>query len=343
MAQGLNCSRKKRKDGTVVEYFYDRASGNFLGHNRAEALKKLERQIPDTKVRPGSIAQLVAEYRGSVHYRTRLAPKTRKLYGSYLDLILSEWGDLPVKGLKPGHIERIKSIFERTPRKANTIIQVLRVILGRAVKWDWIESNPASRPGMIPMKPRTTVWSPENEALFLDAAPPSLKLAFGLMLYTVQRPSDVLAMTRGQVSEVNGRLWISLRQQKTGELVAIPIHSRLEPYLLARLEQPGLLLIPSPTGIHWAFRNFCRKWDLFMKELELSGLQRRDLRRTGIVRMAEAGATTPQIASVSGHGIDYCQSIIDVYLPRRSEVALGAMVAWESAGQAPSKVVTFRR
>jgi hypothetical protein len=46
--------------------------------------------------------------------------------------------------------------------------------------------------------------------------------------------------------------------------------------------------------------------------------------------MAEAGATTPQIAAVSGHSIESCQKILDVYLPRRSEVALGAITAWEN-------------
>ncbi len=58
--------------------------------------------------------------------------------------------------------------------------------------------------------------------------------------------------------------------------------------------------------------------------------QRRDLRRTGMVGMAEAGATTPQIAGVSGHSIDTCQKILDTYLPRRSDIALGAIRAWEN-------------
>lgn len=48
--------------------------------------------------------------------------------------------------------------------------------------------------------------------------------------------------------------------------------------------------------------------------------QRRDFRRTGVVRLAEAGATTPPIAAVSGHRIDRCQNIIDTYLPRRGGV-----------------------
>lgn len=64
----------------------------------------------------------------------------------------------------------------------------------------------------------------------------------------------------------------------------------------------------------------------------IRGLQRRDLRRTGIVRVAEAGCPTPSIAAVSGHSIDYCQRIIDTYLPRRTEVALKGIEIWEKGG-----------
>jgi ribosomal protein S16 len=74
-------------------------------------------------------------------------------------------------------------------------------------------------------------------------------------------------------------------------------------------------------------------------ELEAQHRQRRDLRRTGIVRLAEAGATTPQIAAISEHGIDYCQRIIGTYLPRRTEVALGGMEAWEKRGDQPTSTV----
>ena len=48
-----------------------------------------------------------------------------------------------------------------------------------------------------------------------------------------------------------------------------------------------------------------------------------------MIRLAQAGATTPQIASISGHTIDRCQRILDTYLPRRTEVALGAIELWE--------------
>jgi hypothetical protein len=70
-------------------------------------------------------------------------------------------------------------------------------------------------------------------------------------------------------------------------------------------------------------------------ELAKQHRQRRDLRRTGVVRMAEAGVTTPQIAALGGWSIDYTQRVVDTYLPRRTEVALAGMLARE-ANDAPA-------
>jgi len=84
---------------------------------------------------------------------------------------------------------------------------------------------------------RTQLWSREDQAEFLAAADSRLHLAFMLLLYTTRRLSDVLAMTKGQVYERDGRMMIELRQQKTGTLVAVPAHRDLLPLLHARLEE----------------------------------------------------------------------------------------------------------
>ena len=167
-----------------------------------------------------------------------------------------------------------------------------------------------------------------------------------LMLYAVQRPSDCLSMTTSRIREMDNRLYISLRQQKTGDLLNVPVHGTLEPLLRERLAPDWkpetlsnqrtysnttatLLLVPSPTGKPWAYRNFCRAWDLITRETGIEGLQRRDLRRTGIVRLAEAGA--PRRCCPVAR-IDYAEDI-ETYLPRRTEVALGAITIWEERGR----------
>ncbi|WP_146101890.1 hypothetical protein [Rhodopila globiformis] len=52
--------------------------------------------------------------------------------------------------------------------------------------------------------------------------------------------------------------------------------------------------------------------------------------------MAEAGATDAQIAAVSGHTIEQTRRILDTYIPRRGEVAAGAIAAWERMNDAKS-------
>ena len=102
-----------------------------------------------------------------------------------------------------------------------------------------------------------------------------------------------------------------------------------------------MLLVPSPRGLHWQYRNFSRAWDAACDKAGIEGVQRRDLRRTAMVRMAVAGATTAQIAAVSGHTIDQTARILDTYIPRRGEVAAQAIDAWEN-GQVRGVVVPIK-
>ena len=51
-----------------------------------------------------------------------------------------------------------------------------------------------------------------------------------------------------------------------------------------------------------------------------------------MVRMAEAGATVPQIAFVSGHSIEATQRILETYLPRNrdlAEIAITRLAAYK--------------
>jgi hypothetical protein len=348
---GLNTVTKRRRDGSVVRYFYDRASGFFLGHDREAALKKLG-DPPPAKEIPGSLAALITEYRDTPEFK-RLKPKTKKLYVGYLDQMKTAWGDLAIRGIDEGVIQDIKIQHQATPSKANMILALFRNLLGLALLKRYVKTNAALRPKRLPPPKRIEIWPHQLEDEFCELARDSLELGFMLMLYTVQRPNDCLDMTKGRVSDVGGRLYIALRQAKTDALLEVPVHRRLEPLIRARLADTDgpLLLVPSPTGLRWAYRNFARAWDKVIGRMNLRlardlfrqgwkkdqvrteiaerHRQRRDLRRTGIVRLAEAGATTPQIAAISGHSIDYCQKIIDTYLPRRTEVALGGMLAWE--------------
>ena len=80
---------------------------------------------------------------------------------------------------------------------------------------------------MLATTSRVEVWSRTKCDAFCKDASPSLRLALMLLVYTAQRPGDILEMTTARITERDGRLYILLRQQKTDVLLAVPLHTAL--------------------------------------------------------------------------------------------------------------------
>jgi integrase len=368
-AEGPKRVAKTLRDGSVWYYYYDRVTGKQVSKERADA-------VVEGVAQPGTLAALIADYRATARFKSR-KPGTREIYGRTLNYLRATIGDLQVSAITPGNVQAIKDSLQEMPSKANQTLAILSILFKLAIRRGQIMSNPAASPGRLEVHKRSEIWSEDEEQRILAAFRPSLKLALMLLLYTLQRPSDVLAMTLGQVIERDGRLYIVLRQQKTDELLAVPVHGNLVPFLRQRMSQRlterqrgpdgqmmeriSTLLVPSPRGMQWPRRNFSRAWDHDLasadkalrkqlagegwsaerieQELVTRHRQRRDLRRTGMVRLAELGVSTRLIAAVSGHSIDYCQRILETYIPRRTEMALAAIEAWEQGGKAGQRVV----
>lgn len=371
--QGLKIVRKRRADGSETVYYYDRASGTFLANDLETAIRRQPILCPqstpaETDLPEDTFGWLIQKYKANDLYKGR-SPGTRRLYDGYLKGMMADYGDLPIRSIKPKMIGAIRDKLAATPAKANQTLALFRILLGFAEReLEAIPLNPAIRPRRLTAPKRTQVWADSDIIAFMAAAPERVRLGMALLFYTVQRPDDMLALTVENVKERDGRLQIQLRQAKTQEWVIVPVHAQLEPLLRARLSTPILRrqrgpdgrrvsevvpwLVPSPEGCRWHRRNFSRHWDKALRTmlyrqaraLLKEGLpkdqvrqqlterhrQRRDLRRSGMVKMALAGATTPQIAAVSGHSIESCQKILDIYLPRRGEIALEAIKAWEN-------------
>jgi hypothetical protein len=194
---GIKPIRKKMADGSTQIYYYDRRTGRSLGTDLQAALARAKETTVKTELTPGTMAALIIDYKGSPKW-TKLAPKTQRDYGQYLDLIRNQFGDLRVKDLQPSDVAAIQRHYASRPRQANYFVAVLRILLNLAVKQRLIVTNPAENPDMLPTQPRTQLWSRDDQAEFLAASDPRVHLAFLLMLYTTQRMSDVLAMTKGQ-------------------------------------------------------------------------------------------------------------------------------------------------
>jgi hypothetical protein len=361
---GLKQVVRKRRDGTVarIDYYHPRTL-QPLGSDREAALAAIQAgTAPKAPARIATFADLCTAYLGNPDF-ARLAPATRALNRGYVDQLRDRYGDLPPAAITRQVVRRLRDAHAAQPTRGNRVIATLRTVLAYGVAVGAVRENAASRPGRLEERPRIAVYTDDQVERFLAAAGPELRRAMALMLYTVQRPADVLRMGPQHLSHRQGRTWLSMRQAKSGELIDVPLHHRaaaiLAEPLPARTSRRATaiiapaLLVPSPTGRAWTYRNFARAWDRARKTADwhlarellregmpkpqirsrlLAGLQRRDLRRTGMVRMAQAGATTAQIAAVSGHTIDRVQRILDTYIPRRGEVAAAAIAVWEGRG-----------
>ena len=123
---------------------------------------------------------------------------------------------------------------------------------------------------------------------------------------------------------------IKLRQQKTGKLVEVPCHSELRAVLeAAKAERAGVHIVARANGTPVRRAWLTDKFKILREACGLERLLGRDLRRTAMCLMAEAGASETGIAAVSGHSIEQTRRILDTYIPRSVEMARGAIAKWE--------------
>ena len=209
------------------------------------------------------------------------------------------------------------------PRAQRHAVTVLQIVLDRALYYGLVEQNYSKGLDLAPKVSRSEYWQPEQIEAWLDAATrhkhgTPMRLAFLLLTYTAQRPSDVLQMTW---DKFNGDT-IKLRQEKTGRLSEVPCHKTLRGELVATT-RTSTRIVPFRGGTDWIYRQFNEAYREIRQSAGITSIQARDLRRTAVVNMSEAGCTLQQVSTITGHSIERTQRIIDTYFVRTMPQARG--------------------
>lgn len=178
---------------------------------------------------------------------------------------------------------------------------MLRVVLKHAVEEKWIEHNPTL--GVKRYRSRNPdgrhTWTESEITQFQATHPVNSRagLAFALALYTGSRRADVARLGWQQVMKNNR---ITVRQQKTGTRIDIPIHPELA-LALEAVPKTNLTFLMTERGAPFSdaglgnyFRRMCNAAGL--PHCSIHGLRKATCRR-----LAEAGCTEKQIAAISGH------------------------------------------
>ena len=124
------------------------------------------------------------------------------------------------------------------------------------------------------------------------------------------------------------------RRGDAGVKVTIPCTTTLRSQLES-LPRRGPLIFTTATGRAWKKRYLARHFEAARAKAaealpEVAELHFHDTRGTAITMLAEAGASVPEIAAITGHSYRSINSILERYLPRTRHLAEMAMAKLEN-------------
>lgn len=297
----------------------------FTEAERLNTAADLERVAAPDEPAFGTIGWAVAEYRASPAWQ-KLAVGTKRMYEPFMLSLDKFKGRQAATTLTRSAIREVLDGIDSNGRKIHCHA-VLTRILGVAQDHDLIRYNPALRMGLAHAGKRDQLWSDDEIQRFLDYCTgphgAAVALHLALMENTAQRPGDCLVMKWGAYDGQR----VEVVQKKTRKFVWMPCPAPLIVILdAARKRATGMVMVAKPNGLCLGEPSWRKAFNAIRSSAGLNHLQARDLRRTAMVRLAEAGCTVPEIASISGHSIERTSHILEVYLPRTRAMASAAIV-----------------
>jgi len=340
--KGLNSKTKKLASGQTVTYHYAWKGGPRLPGTLGspEFMAAYNEAVTRKHMPPaGVLFSIMQGYQASGEF-SGLAPRTRTDYVKHIKKIEAEFGDFPLSALTD---RRTRGEFlawrdrlgVASKRGADLSYSILARILSWALNRGLVALNPCERAGRLyKAKRNDKIWTPADEAAFNACAPANLKLALLLALWTGQRQGDLLKLTWSAYDGAR----IRLTQGKTGVRVVVPVGEPLKQALAATKRVSPIILVNS-EGKPWTSDGFRTSWGKACKKAGISGVTFHDLRGTAVTRLALAGATENEIATITGHSVsEVKRSILDShYLSRDIGMAESAIGKLERGTKVPDQ------
>src|SRR5262249_51093489 len=97
------------------------------------------------------------------------------------------------------------------------------------------------------------------------------------------------------------------------------------PVLPATDDAPFATIVHSPEGAPYTMKWFDPMFRRVTAHAGITGLQARDMRRTAVTRLYEAGCSEGLISAITGHDIETCRRILEYYFVRTREASRQAV------------------
>lgn len=295
-------------DGTVKTYRYPKRAKKHRSHGKA-----------------GTLGALILQYRRTPEYQG-LKPATRKVYERAMGYMEELYG-VAVVDLKRRHAKALRDAHADRPALADQVKRMFSILMQFAVDQEYRESNPALRIGKL-SKGEYARWTDEQIVFALKHLAEPYRRALLLGLYTGQRAGDVARMPW---SDYDGE-GIQVAQEKTGAKLWVPCHRALRRELETwKADRASVTILTAARGKPWAHGgSFSTAFSAAVRRHpELDGCVFHGLRKTAAAKLAEAGASTLEIAAITGHTT---LSMIELYTRQAEQKtrARAAVVKLES-------------
>ena len=340
--RGINRVTKRLADGTLRTYWYAWKGGPPLrGEPGTPEFVASYNEAISRKVAPprGTLLSVLQQYQASEDFRA-LADSTRRSYVPLITRIEKRFGDFPLSALTD---RRSRGIFmgwrdQLAASAGRRQADYAWTVLARVLSWSFnrglVAANPCERGGRLYRGGGRAekIWTATDEAAFLERAPAHLHLPLLLALWTGQRQGDLLRLPWSGYDGTH----IRLRQRKTGARVVIPVGAPLKAALDATPKRSTIMLTNS-DGKPWTSDGFRASWGKACKAAGVVGVTFNDLRGTAVTRLALAGCTEAEIATITGHSLRGVRAILDThYLSRDPALGESAIRKLERGTKTPN-------
>ena len=247
--------------------------------------------------KPGSVSAAIAEYYGSQAFRG-LRGGTPTKWRAILERFRDRHGHMPLASLPKEFV--VALLYTLPPHAALNWLKAFRHFFRWCLTRKLVRNDPTLGIRLkVPKSDGFATWSEDEIAQFEAHHPIGSKprLALALGLFTAQRRGDVVRIGRQHIRD--GVL--TVRQQKTGATLAIPVHPDLAA-IIAATPLGHLTLLTTSTGKSYGANDFTDQFRAWCDAAEVpQHCVFHGLRKAALTHLADAGCTVHEIAAISGH------------------------------------------
>jgi len=281
------------------------------------------------RVDAGSVEWLLRQYQASATF-AGLAENTRRQRANFFARFCRVYGPTPVADLTPAALAQVRDGFGKKRFAARNFVKAMRA----AFAWACDETvglarnNPAASVRLPSGK--TTghmAWTLDHVLMFKAHYPKGhrARIALALLLFTVQRISDIRTMGIKDVRDG----YLTARHRKTGNLVEIPLLGILRDELGDRYRE--MIWWQSERGAPYSEKAASMRFSAYCRAVPdlPEGLTAHGLRKCVPTLLAEMGMSEDVIMSVLGdESAD--EARIYIQTAKRKQLATGGLRAAEA-------------